>query len=1306
VQDRLGERFVLQTLLGQGGMGTVYRALDERTGDAVAIKLLSTADPQAEARFRREAEALSRVSHPGIVRYIAHGHARGGQPYLAMEWIEGEDLHAHLQRGPLNVETALKLARKIVNALALVHAQGVIHRDVKPQNILLSQGDPLRPVLVDFGVARQTARTAMTAAGTMLGTPQYMAPEQIQGGQVDGRVDLFALGCVLYECLSGQPAFGGEHVVAVLAKILVESPAPLSELGILVPPEVEALVLDLLAKRREKRPENATEVARRLDACFEALATSPHRSSKPPAAAKLTARERRALAVVMATQVGSVSGVGETVTPEEAARQAEPLENLVAPHAGQLWTLGHGRVLVTFAGAEEATDQAARAARCALSLRDRFPEANVALAVGWAQVDRVPVGDAIDRAAAQLREPHPGRIRVDAASAGLLELRFRLNAEREQLELLDELESAEKPRTLLGRPTPCVGRERELSMLQASLEEVMSEGAAHVVLVTGPSGAGKSRVRHELLDRARRVERPLAFYVARAELLRAGSPLDLLGGLVRAAAGIHAADHASEARSKLMALVRRRIPGEAERLDVAEFLGEIAGSPFPDAASERLANARADARLMGAHLSSAFSTWLEAETRAHAVLLVLDDLQWGDAQTVKLLDNALRDLAERPLMILALARPEVHERFPGLWKTRGLSELKLAGLGPRACARLVQEVLGHPDEALVDRIVAHAGGNALYLEELIRAASQGNVTTLPVSVLAMVQARLEALTREARLILRAASIFGETFRRDAIAALIGADGAVELEQELEALSEREIIGELGAGAAELGFRHAQVREAAYAMLTEQDRELGHGLAGAWLERNGETDARLLAQHYDRAQDQQNASRCYARAARQAVEKNDFEAALAMSARALELGAAASFASEARVMRGKALAALGRWAEAESELDAALASTPADAAEQRMEVLREVFFVGSFRQSSAVLRRAGNEAMALAASLGREDLQAEANAALAIADHADARCDEAVSRYRQAAEQLGERPSSVVGLSGILLYHAGLHDEAEVVGRRILKRAIDMRDHGSVVVMLGNLGMSLAALGRYEEAREHFALSRAEAGRCGLNTLYARTVSLSAGHRMDVLDLDGAAALAREACELGKALEFPTPRVSSSIDLAFIAVRRGDAAEAARILDAIEPTVQKGMGFHGWLWRERTSVLRAELSLLRGDLADALARADASIDECRRHRRVKYQVLAQIVRTRSLVGLGQKDGAVAELLALLEHCDRAVDPSLALRVGLALLAVSRQTRADAAVTEKATRIEAALPAAERAHFRAALEGALQAASRTG
>jgi tetratricopeptide (TPR) repeat protein len=844
-----------------------------------------------------------------------------------------------------------------------------------------------------------------------------------------------------------------------------------------------------------------------------------------------------------------------------------------------------------------------------------------------------------------------------------------------------------------------VGRERELSLLLASLDEVRTDSVARAVLISGPSGSGKSRIRHEFVDQIRHGERQTAVFVARAEALRTGSPLDLLGGLIRAAAAIGVDDAAENARLKLVALVARDLAADADRVDVAEFLGEIVGAPFPDDASARLANARDDARLMGAHMLRAFLAWVHAACRTHPVLFVLEDLQWGDHQTVRFIDAALREHAQRPLLILALARPEVHERFPGLWKARSVSELSLGPLSPRACEELVHEVLGNVDGQLVERIVRRADGNAFFLEELIRAASEGHVASLPLSVLAIVQARLEALGERTRRVLRAASVFGETFRQEGAAALAGEHSATETAAAIEELARREIVMPLGFDDSEYAFRHALVRDAVYATLTESDRQLGHALAGAWLETNGETDALLLAQHFDRAGEAANAARCFARAGRQAVERNDFEAAVTRAERAIDLGAADATLAEARLVRGKALALLGRWAEAEADLDIALACTSPEAGESRMEVLRELFVVGNFRQGSALLRRAGAEAMTLANATGRPDLAAEANAALASAAHADAHCDEAVERYRQAVLGLGNRASTVVSLSGILLYHAGHHQEAERVSRKMHTHAVEMRDPMTVAILSGNVGLALAAQGRYAEAREWFASARAEAERSGLATFAARAVSLSAGHRIDLLDLDGAQALAEEACELGKKLEFATPRVSSSIDLAFIALRRGDATEAERIVEAIAVTVANGIGFHGWLWRERVGVLRAEIDAARGDFESALRRADVSIEECARHRRLKYRIAAQVVRAKALVALGRSDESTRELFDLLNETADASDPAIRLRIATALLGTTREERARAVATESAARMETALPVSARGAFRRAVDALL-------
>jgi tetratricopeptide (TPR) repeat protein len=1304
-------RFVIDGIAGRGGMGTVYRGHDERTGERVAVKLVTDATDQGRARFSREAEALMRVNHIGVVRYVAHGATELGEPYLVMAWIDGIDLATQLRRGPLAVAAALELVRGVTNALAALHAQGLVHRDLKPQNILLADGDPTRPILVDLGIARQLGATAMTATGGILGTPQYMAPEQIESrADLDQRADLFALGCVLFECIVGRPVFVGDNAMAVLAKILVETAPTLAELGFALP-VVDELLASLLEKSPARRPATALAIVAKLAACFDSLTTTEASTeatgqARAGVARLVTSREHRAITVAMASGIaGSSAGLVETMpadTPLDtmpAAAGDTAIQDVVRRHGGRLWDLGQDRTLLTFSGGKEAADQAAQAVRCASELVAAHPGALFALAVGSAQVEGVPVGDVINRVATLLERARPGHVRVDAASAYLLDVRFRLEAAGADFEIGRELDTVEPPRTLLGRQTRCVGRERELAMLIAAHDEVVGDGVARAVVVTAPSGTGKSRLRHELVQRLQRQASPATILVARAEALRADSPLDLLAGLIRAGTGIEQTDSAADARTKLVAAMQRR---SSPLLDpeVPAFLGEIIGVQFPTEGNVRLASAREDTRLMGAQLTRAFVAWVDAETRARPLVLVLEDLHWGDHQTVRFLDAALRDLAERPLLVLALARPEVHERFPGLWSARAVASLNLGSLSKRACEQLVRDVLENVEPDLVEQIVKRSDGNAFYLEELVRAAAERDLSGSPVSVLAMVQARLEGLDGKVRRVLRAASVFGETFHRDGAVALLGGDMPIDVVSALEELVEREVIRREG-GELQFAFRHALVREAAYAMLTPGDRQAAHGLAAEWLEAHGELDALLLAQHFDRAQDVVNATRCFARAARQALEKNDFEAVLVRAKHSMDLGATGHVLAEARTVRSKAFAGLGRWAEAEQELDTAVETMPADADDLRLEVLREMYFVATFRQSSFFFRKAGTGVMTLAERFGRPDLIVEANLALAVADHADERGDAGVDRFRRFIAGRGPRPSSVVGLSTIILYHAGYHAESVAICRELTTVAREMEDHGTLVILHANLGLSLAALGRYEEARASYAEARGLARKYGLASLEARSVSIAAGHHLDILDLEGAAAVARDACAIGKALEFSTPRISATIDLAYVAARTGSLNEAEDILVSIATHVERGAGFHGWLWRERVGVLRGELDLARGDFASALRRADASIIECRSHRRLKYETLAQIVRADALAGLGKKEEAASGLTDFLGTLAGADDPAIRMRTALAVLRHTREDHARTVAMDAATVIEAGLPSAERGAFRARFDALVRA-----
>src|SRR5688500_1551962 len=217
----VGGRFVIEELAGSGGMGAVFRARDQHSDERVAVKILHPTMQAHMARFAREARLLAQLDHPGIVRYIAHGETT--PLYLAMEWLEGEDLGQRLARTPLGVREALTMARRVAEALEAAHRRGVVHRDLQPGNILLVGGSPSAVQLLDLGVARPVGGSggAMTVTGQILGTVGYMAPEQTrEGADVRAPMDVFSLGCVLFECIGGAPAFPGSGMMPVLARLL------------------------------------------------------------------------------------------------------------------------------------------------------------------------------------------------------------------------------------------------------------------------------------------------------------------------------------------------------------------------------------------------------------------------------------------------------------------------------------------------------------------------------------------------------------------------------------------------------------------------------------------------------------------------------------------------------------------------------------------------------------------------------------------------------------------------------------------------------------------------------------------------------------------------------------------------------------------------------------------------------------------------------------------------------------------------------------------------------------------------------
>jgi len=392
-------RYRVDALIGRGGMGCVYRGMHTRLERRVAIKVLPpslAAQPTMVARLRREAQAAARLAHPNVAATIDLDE-HDGQLFVVMELIDGISLDELIARGPIDPWRALELARQIGSALGAAHAEGIVHRDIKPSNAIASttrDGSELVKV-IDFGIAHLRG-DALPTHGKIMGTPAYLAPEQLTNSAVDARTDVYALGCTLYELLTGAPPFGHGAAVPLVTKHLHATPVPPSTLrpGIAAP--IDALVLDMLAKQPAARPRDGLEVVQRIERARRNFA----RGSSP-----------------MLRLAGLVLALDAGVLGDRLPSLVEPLDGAVARAVGE-------HELVHFATAEQAL-------RAALAIRAEAPAARIAISQGELELGTSAglFGPAANLALRMLQLAPPGVVlltaeavwRLDAATGRMVQ---------------------------------------------------------------------------------------------------------------------------------------------------------------------------------------------------------------------------------------------------------------------------------------------------------------------------------------------------------------------------------------------------------------------------------------------------------------------------------------------------------------------------------------------------------------------------------------------------------------------------------------------------------------------------------------------------------------------------------------------------------------------------------------------------------------------------------------------------------------------------------------------------------------------
>ena len=338
----VARRYRIEEIVGHGGMGIVYRAHDNLLNQEIALKMLHThlLEQTHLLRFRQEARAAKRLSHPGIVRVFDFGVEDNGRPYISMEYAKGTTLAELLEKGALGVERSLEIARQVAEAVKYAHEQGILHRDLKPTNIIVTEsasGDLAQ--ILDFGIAKLIAgdeeSAGLTQTGETLGSPLYMSPEQCQGGVIDGRTDVFALGCVLYHCLTGSTPVAGKNTYEIIFKQINEMPSPLTSFpNLKTAHAVDAVVSKALEKQPERRHQSMDELIGEIQSVQNATDSNPVKQfqlrilqQKRLLAVRLNKNATAAIALIVvllvvalsATYVQHQSKLAQTGTPIASA---------------------------------------------------------------------------------------------------------------------------------------------------------------------------------------------------------------------------------------------------------------------------------------------------------------------------------------------------------------------------------------------------------------------------------------------------------------------------------------------------------------------------------------------------------------------------------------------------------------------------------------------------------------------------------------------------------------------------------------------------------------------------------------------------------------------------------------------------------------------------------------------------------------------------------------------------------------------------------------------------------------------------
>jgi class 3 adenylate cyclase/tRNA A-37 threonylcarbamoyl transferase component Bud32 len=820
----------IEELISRGGMGMIYRATHVASDHVYALKVLAPElvdDDVFRQRFTREMRIAASLRHPHVVT-IHEADEHDGVPFLAMDLIAGTDLQRVMREsGPIEAPRATNLLAQVASGLDAAHARGLVHRDVKPANILIEVREGVEcAYLTDFGLAKKfendSSLTDLTQTGVVVGTVHYMSPEQITGGQKDARTDVYALGCVFFEMLTGAvPYERDDSLMATMFAHVHEVPPSLEGRLVELYPSLGAAIERAMAKDPAERYPSAGEFARDAAAALQGSGYAGPRRLDSSLAFEPRSRGRRKVVTVLCCRLLAAVR-GEDPDGGLTDRCFDDVRSVIIQHGGTVGTPIDDEVSAVFGIPQAHEDDALRAVRAAADIHERFSavaddmgvEVNARIGVNTGLVlagsaEDGATGDAVTVAATLEKAAAAGDILLGSETLRLV--RDAVDVQPlEPLSLMDRPESIPVFRLVrldrvapgLARrfDIPFVGRDRELGLLRAAWGRAVAQRGCHLFTVLGEAGVGKSRLVAELLENIGDSAR-----VLRGRCLPYGEGITFWP-LTEALAPLgHAA---------------------------ASVVGLLGGGSV--AAPEELF---LKVRLL-----------LEALAAERPLVLHVDDLQWAEPMLLDLLEHILSLSRLAPILVLCAARVELLDVRPGWGGGIGnATTALLEPLGATESETLLDRLADDLTHELRSQVLTASEGNPLFLEEMVALARERDMVTVPATIQALLTERLERLASEEREVLECAAVEGEVFHRRAVLALLDDPAAGRLDSLLPVLLRKNLIrphpATLDADNA-FRFRHLLLRDAAYDALDEQTRAKLHERFGGWLEAGGRQVAEL------------------------------------------------------------------------------------------------------------------------------------------------------------------------------------------------------------------------------------------------------------------------------------------------------------------------------------------------------------------------------------------------------------------------------------------------------------------------------